>query len=771
MQPQILATFQYGEAGYHHAPGLKTDPSSLGMGSRNWLPDGLNRLRVFKGLTSAGNGSRLMFQVKDGYGGLDDIGMQEAGGSLFSYVANSLFYVGYGQVSVNGTNISGAVASSTLKILLQRNGSYTDTQSGPYSAGLPQPSAPSVGLRTTPGTGFTGSVNGDVSLKTSRIRSITGGRSLASPTSVVLNATGKTVRLTFGTASSGQDYWAIFVTQEGFGEIGPHYRLLRANRFTGSEFKESDIQRNIDDLTVTNGSDVVTSAGDALFTQADVGKRFAPTSVGYSVPAGTTITEVTSATSIKLSNNVTVSSGSNPRAADVISYVDGIDRAVEIEWTKADLAPETAWIDDYPPPALSHAFAVENIVAGIAYGDGSVDASSTNTGTVIVYSLPNFPESFKPVNNLYLPEKAVAVLGRQTDQYVFVGCRNWIGAVQYVGPSITQSLTLSTVLSDQGIAAPHNWCVTKDSVYMFGSKGEAIRINNLGGIDTTFADKVRGLMKDWEQSDVVVNSHPDGQCVVYSNGYTSMVYDPQSNRWGTPVFLSDFADGNAISAVTSQGKMYITLDDGETRNAYRFDNYDSGTIPATAISGFVNPTKGKRATIHEVVESFTTDISEGNAYVSIHRNSRKPAVSDVEVLASSNIVSSATANWTSDDVGAYLLIFGAGDAGTPLLARIKTVVSSTDIEIAVAQDDLESAAELSALTTVINGHCLIAARIYVRELFRSGDHEFLPKKTWTRSCSSFALGITLLTEAGNAQPMEATVWGTIQGERAGNTRK
>jgi hypothetical protein len=148
-----------------------------------------------------------------------------AGGNIIKDIGDSIWGIGSGQPHIEGTNLTNLQLSSLLKLLLKVNGSYSSGSSGPYVAGLSQPSAPDVAVLDTPGGSFTGLIDGAVSFKLARVRLSTGARSIASNTSQVVVPSKKTVRLTFPLASTGQTHWHLFAPQQTFGGIGIHYQV------------------------------------------------------------------------------------------------------------------------------------------------------------------------------------------------------------------------------------------------------------------------------------------------------------------------------------------------------------------------------------------------------------------------------------------------------------------------------------------------------------------------------------------------------------------
>jgi len=254
---QSLVSYNFRE--FNDAADLRGAVSDFARGSMNQMPQGRSGYRPFRNNSAEGTGSRLMFQVSDTFGGLDDYSAQEAKGSLFTSIADALVYIGHGQVSVEGANLTAIIATELLQVTLKWLGSYTAPESYTYVVGLTAPTIGAVGAVST-SVPFTPITNGDYSFKIARLRETTGGKSKASATSAVLNLVAQGAYLVIPAASTGQTHWIIFVTDKGLGGIGLHYRIARANPYTGLEYTESDVQRSIATLSVTNGSPVVTSS-------------------------------------------------------------------------------------------------------------------------------------------------------------------------------------------------------------------------------------------------------------------------------------------------------------------------------------------------------------------------------------------------------------------------------------------------------------------------------------------------------------------------------
>lgn len=441
--------------------------NSLAEGSRNQIMQGDGFTVPWKGLAGQGDdtGSRLMRQILQTWGGLKDYisgsTLIEGKGSIFSDVGQSIWFIGAGIPNLEGVPIApGISASTSLQTSIAVNGVYSAANT--FDAGLPQPSAPDIGIITTPGLGFTGEIDGPISCKIARLRLTTGARSVASPTSAVVSPVKKTVRVTFPLPASGQDYWAVFFTQSGFGGVGLHYR---APYLTSLDVSEAEV------------------------------------------------------------------------AAGVI---DGIPRSLEFDFKDGDLVPEVAYIDDYPPPAGTHAVRLANVMCVLgAYGDSSAPVTASDPGTVAAISLPNFYESYKPSYVVYFPQQVIDVLARPTDEYAYVGHKDCITAMQFVNIQNGPAVAVSMVSPDIGITKPHNWCQVHGLLYLFQATGGPVRMMSDGSFDYSFAAPVRKYMRDWDPADTIVGSHPDSLSVVYMNGREALSWSLQAQKWSPPCFATD----------------------------------------------------------------------------------------------------------------------------------------------------------------------------------------------------------------------------------------
>jgi len=180
-------------------------------------------------------------------------------------------------------------------------------------AGLDQPAAPVVTVPTTPGTGFTGLINGAIAFKLGAMRDRTQAgeniedvniavKSVASTTSAVVVPINKTVKLQFPVAQSGQTHWAVFASKQGFGGTGV---LLRIGYRTSS---------------ATNATWI------------------------WGIPEET--------------------------------VAAAVGRQLEFDFQDGDLYPEEAWLFDYQPPPGTHFLRLEACGVVLGCYDGTVCAVS-----------------------------------------------------------------------------------------------------------------------------------------------------------------------------------------------------------------------------------------------------------------------------------------------------------------------------------------------------------------------------------------------------------
>lgn len=693
MRRQLLSSSRFGNG--FNVPGnvLEAPDNCMSEGSRNQIYLGTGFV-PWKGLDpqAANSGSRLMRQVGGTWGGLKDYisGVLIQGkGSFFEDIGRSRWFIGSGIPSVEGVDMVGVTASTILQVSIAVNGVYSAGNT--FSAGLPIPSTPDVGIPAAPGVGYTGVINGPISVKIARLRLTTGARSVSSTTSAVVNPVNKTVRVTFPTAATGQTHWAVFFTQSGFGGVGLHYRA-------------------------------------AYLGALDI-----------------------------------------PEATVAAGVVDGITRSLEFDFKDGDLVPEVAWIDDYAPPAGTHAVRLQNVMSVLgAYGDSVSPVSTTSPGTAGAVSLPNFYESYKPRHLVYFPEAIVDVMARPTDEYAYVGHRNCITAMQYVGVRDGPAISVTMVWPDVGIKLPHNWCQVHGLLYVMSATNGLVRMKSDGSVDYDFADPVRAYMAGWTQDNTSIGWHPNSLNLVVFNKDTgeSLSYSLQKGRWAPPQRFSDAGvAGGALSCVPTVGRLMVTVDDGVTHRAYAWNE----GAASMQISSFTRWEETRSpVTLMETGISFETDTEFYPMIISVHRNMRQVYAKDFEAVLGSAILTSPSGAFDIDHTGDMLCVFAPniGGPGVPFLIARISGFNPTQLQMA----DPVTLAALPSPVSATGLYVILATQIFTYPITRTGRQHTPPlTDVFVDEAQSHCIGLSLITNATLGQILSVNAMGTVQGVHASLT--
>jgi len=499
------------------------EPGMCGPGSKNLLFLGQNRAQCFKGpaLISSVVGSRLMFNAIDaGYAGLGTA--TTAGiGNIFGIIARALGIIGSGDVYING--ISRSISASTaLQLLLYVSGSYTGAGTGPFTAGIEPPTAPTLAVTPTASTIMSGTYSAVIWL----VRGATGGRSRRSTPSAVIVNSGFKMRVTIAgadltyAASVGADRIGLGVTAAGFGSTGPHYEY----------------------------------------------------------------TEI---------------------AISSLTTVDTVANSVELEWADGSLVgKDLAPILDYPPPAAPFAAALEDVIAVIGcYGDTGAGVSTTSPGTAIAVSLPVFVESFPPDSLLFLPAPPKGVLSRAADGFVYIAGEGYVAALLYTGGK--NPLSLRVIWPTTGIASPNGWFLGEGGrLYAATAKRGLVRIDEEGQPDTTFATDVSDDTAGWTMANVVGGYDGDHNRDAFGHGQTLLLFNPQREKWDTPIDLSTKITGNLCSCVPVSGGLLLAANDGTTIRLYTFN---SGTGMVWEVYGAIHLSNDVQSQIFQAEVALRSD--------------------------------------------------------------------------------------------------------------------------------------------------------------------
>jgi len=628
----------------------------------------------------SGYGTRISLQIGNTYGGIRDNGGTNGAGSLFEDVGRSIWGIGAGIATKEGSDISGLTLSSTLQVSLAVAGVYGGGTT--YQAGLGQPSAPDVGIPSATGAGYTGLINGTVSIKLVRLRLSTGGASRPSTTSAVVSPSAKTIRITFPSASSGQDYWAVFATQQGFGGVGLHYRLP----YNGS--------LDISETTVNAGT------------------------------------------------------------------IDSIARTLEFDFQDGDLSTDSAeisYIDNYPPPAGTHAVRLENVMNVIGcYADSSSSPTSTSTGTCIAVSLPNFYESYKPKHLLFLPEQVVSVLSRSTDNYAWIGCKNSILTLQYIGLSDNPACSVTTAFPNIGVAYHHNWCQVYGRICAFTSKGNLVLLTENGELDDSFAAPIKKYIKGWLTSETFVGFDSQTNCIVVFNNKTSFAFCLHNQRWSDPCFLDDAGiSGTFLSCVTSEGKLIVTVNNGGTHTAYDY-NTGASSMPIAKVTHWKS--EGGIKNLYELEVAVNASKTTHPVAIALQKNLRPIASRSASMTSGSNAVTLSESILNSTHVGDKVFIYGTDIGGSGihfLTGKIGSLNSALSFNLlTVAGSTLNASASFSK--------CYVLFGQYIKTvtISNTGEQQFANLFPTVQEARSFALGVWQMSDASTGEFINAVVSGT-----------
>jgi hypothetical protein len=531
----------------------------MATGSENVMLSGTGKTQVFKGVTSLSpkTGGIVMMNVAEDFASLGQASDITAYGNAFN-VFSALFYIGKGLLKLAGASLL-VNASATLSLLLKRNGSYTDPLSGPWQAGLAQPSAPTI-QAVTPPAGFTGKVNGVVSVVIWRIRSTTGAVSIHSEVSNIVSAANQSIAVALPLPdANGQDYWGIGVTQNEEGTTGSHFEL--------TEVPESQVAESV------TRTDVVTNAASLDITSATAG--FTSSMIGWTVvlSGGTPATTLTTyVTAVPAANTLTLAAMPPTTSTGVHMVlsrgVGGTARSVVIEWRDGDLVgKELAPTRAFPPPEGLFAGSLEDVtfVDG-CYADGEAITSDSNRGSAIAPSEPGKPESFSPDNVIFTNDTPTALL--RGDGVYWRLCRNSGYVIRYLGGD--KPLSVEPVWEGTGVLYQHNAVLGEGGrLYLWPTRLSPMRLGADGLLEGTFANDIADdLINCIDPAKRITGWFGDKHVVIFAYEKKVWCYFADLSSWAAPINLTGIISGNVKSTVTVNGAMYLS-DDAD--NLYNFD--------------------------------------------------------------------------------------------------------------------------------------------------------------------------------------------------------
>lgn len=332
-------------------------------------------------------------------------------------------------------------------------------------------------------------------------------------------------------------------------------------------------------ITIANGTCAgLTSASSAVLS------FFTTSHIGWEVvlSGGTPACVLTSyVTAVPAVNTLTLAdmppATSTGVSAVVTRAVDGVKRAVEIEFRDGDLAGASlAPTRSFPPPAAVFGGTIQDVtfVDG-AWGDVTDGVSAASPGTAIVPSEPLFGEAFPPDNAIFTNSTPTALI-RGGDNLYWRFSANSLGAITYKGGQ--PALSYQTIWENTGILSPHNAVIAKGSrLYCITGKRGLVRIGVDGEPDSSFSARVADDFANVDPRNVVLGWDSDHQFVCYMYMKTIWAFNVQDEIWCAPSNLNGLITGNICAAVTIDNTLHIATNDGSTIRLYKY-NAGTGTV-------------------------------------------------------------------------------------------------------------------------------------------------------------------------------------------------
>jgi len=576
------------------APKEAEAPTSMTAGSVNFMLTGTGKLQVFKGVTIVTGklGSIVMMNVAEDFAGLGQASDLTAYGNVFN-VYSALFFIGKGLLRLSGASL-GKNASATLSLLVKKDGVYQPVSGPPYQAGLIAPSAPLI-RAINPPAGFSGKVNGVVSVVAWRIRSSTGAVSNQSPVSNIVAASNQSIAVTLPAADfNGQDYWGIGVTLNQEGTTGSHFEL--------TEIPETDISQTmtVTDLTTTSGSNVVNSATGG-YTSTMIGWPVTLSGGSPAVSLSSYITEVVSSNQVKLAANAPATSAGVTMTAAV--GVEGTARTIVIEWRDGDLVgKQLAPSRDFPPFPGYYAGSLQDIVFvdGCFSGDTDPLTPSSNIGSAITPSEFGKPESFSPDTAIFTNDTPTGL--HRGDELYWRTCKNSVYVLRYLA-----GLSVEPVWQNMGCDYQHNAVLGEGGrLYMWPTKRGPVRMDQGGMADSTFAVKIADdLINCTDPKKRILGWYDDLHVVCFCYEKKIWPWFADLGEWGAPADLTGRIAGNYIRSTVTVNRQLLIADDLDNLYTYDVGNGSVGKVRTAWVSS-----TNSMDTVAAVVASIRADNTE-----------------------------------------------------------------------------------------------------------------------------------------------------------------
>jgi hypothetical protein len=556
----------------------------------------------------------------------------------------------------------------------------------------------------TPDGAFLGLNTGTFAVEITKGRSTTGAESNPSLPSNIITVSASSVRVEFPAAPiDGTDFWNIYVTPNGFANTGPFLFLQEVLESDLTDKGKGSINTGVSTTTWTR---TVGPSGGHTLTANDVGKQIIIVGAG---PAGGTLTTTIDAVNVGL-QTATIHDAASTSVTNATttfnSFVGGIPRAIEIEWSDGQLIlSQKPPIDHDPPPSGSFVAAIGDTM-NVAGCFGGVGWAASDAGQ---------PEAFNPDNVSFLPEPAVLVLGRPQDGYLWVVCRNSISAAVYTGAVVGPPVMIKTLWDRVGCAGFTAAAVWAKVLYLFTLGNKIARIDLNGNLDFEFARRVADDISAWDPTKVVCGYDDNRRAMVFLHLQEAVLYHIELDKWGkinlAQVTGAGNPTGNVTSAYSQDGRLYLLAFESGQYNIYLFDQIQTGfgsidSVGApntwTRVSGYslVAGDVGKTLVVQGAgpggvpYSAVITAVNVGLQQATLALDSGNGSI---DVTVNPQIFTPTAGHVLSlADVNRRIDVIGAG----PAAATLKTYITFVDVDAQMAL--LADAATLSVVATSVS---------------------------------------------------------------------
>ena len=166
-------------------------------------------------------------------------------------------------------------------------------------------------------------------------------------------------------------------------------------------------------------------------------------------------------------------------------------------------------------------------------------------------------------------------------------------------------LSLRVLWPTTGIQNQNNWFLGEGGrLYAATAKRGLVRIDSSGEPSSEYSRDVSDDTANWTMSNVVGGYDADFNRDVFGHAKQLLCFNPQREKWDTPVDLTDKITGNLCSCVPVAGGLLLAANDGTTIRLYTFN---SGTGMLWEVFGEVHLSQDIHSELFQVQIALRTD--------------------------------------------------------------------------------------------------------------------------------------------------------------------